>query len=502
MGLEIDAAGIEQDALADQRDVGRAAGLTAARLSAAPAQVGDARRCGRHCRARPPETRPRPGAAAAPASTRQRLRRWRRASSLQQLADRHWHRACWAAAPSVPAPGWPARALAAMRSISRVGAAYSSIVFRRQGSARRLRNAGSAKLSVQAAVSSASYHSAASAAVPPTRNPMRAGLARCQFAQQLAGEGKALEAAGAGFDVSQLHARSDGCWPVWCCATSVPAVWRARACPASVALRAVAAGTRHLLGQPARPVHRGRQRAAHRGALDAAAAPPGCSRAASFQTAPIDRRHCLTMLIKISDHAGRPRRGRCACAILTQRRGKLFRQRTGFPKSTRIATMNDVTPPQDVTAPQDLDPVETQEWLESIDSVLRAEGPERAHFLIERLIDHARRSGAYLPFGPTPPTSIRSSVRPAARVPGRSRARAAHRGLHPLECNGDGGAGQSQVRANTVATWPATPRRRRCMKLGSIISGARRATSIPATWCTSRATHRPASTRAPTWKGA
>jgi pyruvate dehydrogenase E1 component len=62
--------------------------------------------------------------------------------------------------------------------------------------------------------------------------------------------------------------------------------------------------------------------------------------------------------------------------------------------------MNDVTPPQDVTAPQDLDPAETQEWVESIESVLRAEGPERAHFLIERLIERARRSGAYLPYRP------------------------------------------------------------------------------------------------------
>ncbi len=49
---------------------------------------------------------------------------------------------------------------------------------------------------------------------------------------------------------------------------------------------------------------------------------------------------------------------------------------------------------------QDLDPVETQEWLESIDSVLRVHGPTRAHFLLERLIDYTRRSGAYLPFKP------------------------------------------------------------------------------------------------------
>ncbi len=46
----------------------------------------------------------------------------------------------------------------------------------------------------------------------------------------------------------------------------------------------------------------------------------------------------------------------------------------------------------------DIDPVETQEWLESIDSVLKTHGPLRAHYLLDRLIDYSRRSGAYLPF--------------------------------------------------------------------------------------------------------
>jgi pyruvate dehydrogenase E1 component len=49
----------------------------------------------------------------------------------------------------------------------------------------------------------------------------------------------------------------------------------------------------------------------------------------------------------------------------------------------------------------DIDPEETQEWIESLDSVLEREGPERAHFLLERLIDKTRRSGAYLPFSAT-----------------------------------------------------------------------------------------------------
>ncbi|HEV2333856.1 MAG TPA: pyruvate dehydrogenase (acetyl-transferring), homodimeric type, partial [Gammaproteobacteria bacterium] len=50
--------------------------------------------------------------------------------------------------------------------------------------------------------------------------------------------------------------------------------------------------------------------------------------------------------------------------------------------------------------PQDLDPAETHEWLDALASVLEVEGTERAHFLIEQLIDRARRSGAYLPYSP------------------------------------------------------------------------------------------------------
>ncbi|MCU7890588.1 MAG: pyruvate dehydrogenase (acetyl-transferring), homodimeric type [Candidatus Thiodiazotropha sp. (ex Ustalcina ferruginea)] len=46
----------------------------------------------------------------------------------------------------------------------------------------------------------------------------------------------------------------------------------------------------------------------------------------------------------------------------------------------------------------DIDPQETQEWLDALEAVLENEGVDRAHFLIERLVDKARRSGAYLPF--------------------------------------------------------------------------------------------------------
>ncbi|MCU7555554.1 pyruvate dehydrogenase (acetyl-transferring), homodimeric type [Alteromonas sp. ASW11-19] len=50
---------------------------------------------------------------------------------------------------------------------------------------------------------------------------------------------------------------------------------------------------------------------------------------------------------------------------------------------------------------QDVDPQETQEWLDSLESVLEEEGTERAHFLLESLIEKARRNGAHLPYDAT-----------------------------------------------------------------------------------------------------
>ncbi len=48
--------------------------------------------------------------------------------------------------------------------------------------------------------------------------------------------------------------------------------------------------------------------------------------------------------------------------------------------------------------PDDIDSQETQEWLESLAAVVDRDGPERAHFLLERCVELARRSGAHLPF--------------------------------------------------------------------------------------------------------
>ncbi len=47
---------------------------------------------------------------------------------------------------------------------------------------------------------------------------------------------------------------------------------------------------------------------------------------------------------------------------------------------------------------EDIDALETREWLDALEAVIEHEGPERAHYLLNKLIDKARRSGAYLPY--------------------------------------------------------------------------------------------------------
>jgi len=62
----------------------------------------------------------------------------------------------------------------------------------------------------------------------------------------------------------------------------------------------------------------------------------------------------------------------------------------------------------------DVDPQETLEWLDALESVLENEGAERAHFLIEQLIDKARRSGAHLPYKAT--TAYLNTIPPSQQV--------------------------------------------------------------------------------------
>ncbi|WP_373187994.1 pyruvate dehydrogenase (acetyl-transferring), homodimeric type [Halopseudomonas sp.] len=66
----------------------------------------------------------------------------------------------------------------------------------------------------------------------------------------------------------------------------------------------------------------------------------------------------------------------------------------------------------------DLDPIETQEWLDSLESVLDNEGEDRAHYLITRLGELANRSGTPLPYAITTPYRNTIPVTHESPMPG------------------------------------------------------------------------------------
>jgi len=48
--------------------------------------------------------------------------------------------------------------------------------------------------------------------------------------------------------------------------------------------------------------------------------------------------------------------------------------------------------------PYDIDAQETREWLDALTAVIEAEGPDRAHFLLEQLLEEARQHSVDMPF--------------------------------------------------------------------------------------------------------
>ena len=66
----------------------------------------------------------------------------------------------------------------------------------------------------------------------------------------------------------------------------------------------------------------------------------------------------------------------------------------------------------------DADKVETREWTDALSAVIEAEGPHRAHFLLEQLLEHARQHSIDMPFSAT--TGYVNTIQPEqeARNPG------------------------------------------------------------------------------------
>jgi pyruvate dehydrogenase E1 component len=100
----------------------------------------------------------------------------------------------------------------------------------------------------------------------------------------------------------------------------------------------------------------------------------------------------------------------------------------------------------DMSPTPDPDPQETQEWLDALDGVLEYEGAQRAHYLLERLIDKSRRSGAYLPYSPN--TAYINTIPPGQeeRSPGN------HELEHRLRSYVRWNAMAMVVRANKVSS--------------------------------------------------
>ena len=67
-----------------------------------------------------------------------------------------------------------------------------------------------------------------------------------------------------------------------------------------------------------------------------------------------------------------------------------------------------------VTKSGDIDPLETQDWLESLSAVISKDGNQRAHFLIKELINKAYREGANIPY--TQNTPYINTIPPEAEV--------------------------------------------------------------------------------------
>ena len=145
----------------------------------------------------------------------------------------------------------------------------------------------------------------------------------------------------------------------------------------------------------------------------------------------------------------------------------------------------------------DTDPAETQEWLDSLDAVVGAQGKTRARFLVSKLLERARELQVGHPGHGLHAVRQHHPAGGGAVVPRRRGHRAPHPRLHPLERRGDGGEGQQARRRHRRPPLHLRRRRPRSTRSASTTSSAARTTAWPATTSTSRATPRPASTPGP-----
>ena len=151
---------------------------------------------------------------------------------------------------------------------------------------------------------------------------------------------------------------------------------------------------------------------------------------------------------------------------------------------------------------EDLDPAETREWVDALDSVMAFEGADRTFFLLDEVIAEARRKGAPVPYSATTPYV--NTIPPDREDRLNARELALDRRISSIiRWN----ALAMVVRANKesselgghIASFQSAAT---LYDIGFNHSVARRTTSTAATCCTSRAIHRRASMPALSSKGA
>lgn len=148
----------------------------------------------------------------------------------------------------------------------------------------------------------------------------------------------------------------------------------------------------------------------------------------------------------------------------------------------------------------DVDPIETRDWLQAIESVIREEGVERAQFLIDQVLSEARKGGVSVAAGTAARQYINTiAVEDEPEYPGNldleRRIRSAIRW----------NAIMTVLRASKkiwiwVATWLLSslpPLSMKCALTTSSVLALRR---TAATWSTSRATFLRAFTLVPSLK--
>lgn len=138
--------------------------------------------------------------------------------------------------------------------------------------------------------------------------------------------------------------------------------------------------------------------------------------------------------------------------------------------------------------PNDVDPIETRDWLQAIESVIREEGVERAQYLIDQLLAEARKGGVNVAAGTGISNYINTiPVEEQPEYPGNleleRRIRSAIRWNAIMTV-----LRASKKISNWAATWRPSSLPQPFMMCALTTSSVHATSRMAATWFTSRAT--------------